>query len=98
MAHPLVKSKIESKKRLKLGDKVGDKVGDKLDENLTENQKNILGFILSDNRISAHELSVKVGISQRKVEVNIRKLRIAGLLKRIGSAKGGHWVVIENTK
>jgi ATP-dependent DNA helicase RecG len=36
-----------------------------------------------------------VGISKRKIEENIRKLKKLGFLKRIGSTKGGHWEVAE---
>lgn len=74
---------------------ISEKVGEKVGENLTENQKKILELILKDNRLSAHDLSIRVGISQRKTEENIQKLRIAGILVRIGAAKGGHWEIIK---
>ncbi len=32
---------------------------------------------------------------QKKTEENRRKLRIAGILLRIGPAKGGHWEIIK---
>ena len=41
--------------------------------------------------MSAKELAEHVGISSRKIEQNIAKLKQWGLLKRIGPAKGGHW-------
>ena len=41
----------------------------------------------------AKELSEHVGISSRKIEQNIGKLKELGLLRRIGPAKGGHWEV-----
>lgn len=76
-------------------EKVGEKVGERVGETLTQNQEIILSLIRENPRISARELSDKVGISARKVEENISKLKKKGLLKRIGPAKGGHWEVLE---
>jgi predicted HTH transcriptional regulator len=36
-------------------------------------------------------LAVKLDISQRKIKENIAKLKVAGLLERVGPAKGGYW-------
>jgi predicted HTH transcriptional regulator len=36
-----------------------------------------------------------VGKSERAVERAVRKLRETGQLKRIGSAKSGHWEVVK---
>jgi ATP-dependent DNA helicase RecG len=44
---------------------------------------------------SAKVLAEKVGISVRKIETNIRKLKDLGYIKRIGPAKGGRWKIIE---
>ena len=72
-----------------------EKVGEKVGEKLTENQNAILQIIDEDNRISARLLAKKIGISQRKVEENIRKLKEKGVLERIGPDKGGHWRLIQ---
>jgi ATP-dependent DNA helicase RecG len=79
-----------------LGDRVGEKVGEKVGENLTQNQIQILENIRSNNKISAAKLSEIIGISSRKIEENIRKLKQRGLLKRTGSAKGGYWEVLDD--
>ena len=34
-----------------------------------------------------------VGITSRNVQVNIQSLKALGLVKRVGAAKSGHWVV-----
>jgi len=73
-----------------LTEKVGEKVGGKL----TNNQQSILNMMHSSPYISANELSVKIGISSRKIEENIKKLKEAGIIKRVGAAKGGHWEII----
>ena len=70
-----------------------EKVGEKVGEKLTVNQDKIIKFISENAYMSAKELSVLVGISSRKIEENIAKLKMKNLLKRIGSAKGGHWEV-----
>jgi ATP-dependent DNA helicase RecG len=46
--------------------------------------------------ISASQLAEKIGISKRKILENISKLKLLGLVQRIGSAKGGYWIVVEH--
>ncbi len=69
------------------------KVLDRVLEKVTENQKKILQQMAQNPRISSRELGEIIGISDRKVRENIRKLKEKDLVKRVGSAKGGHWVV-----
>ena len=59
-------------------------------EKLTLNQERILLLLRHNPYLSARELSAHVGISGRKIEQNIAKLKKSGILKRIGPAKGGH--------
>lgn len=75
-------------------EKVGKKVGEKVGENLTENRSQILKLMGNNPFITAKDLSELVGISVRKIESNISYLRQAGLIKRVGPAKGGRWEVI----
>jgi len=77
---------------------VTDKVTDRVTDKVTDNQKKIIDNLKENNRITTAELAQKVGISQRKVKENIRKLKGIGLLSRIGSAKDGYWVVMGKTK
>ena len=71
-----------------------EKVGEKVGEKLSQNQQSIIEQIVQNPYISARELSEIVGISSRKIEENIRKLKDQGVVKRIGPAKGGHWEVL----
>ncbi|DAB29087.1 MAG TPA: hypothetical protein CFH84_11435 [Sulfurimonas sp. UBA12504] len=48
-----------------------------------------------NSKISAKDLSDIVGISSRKIEENIKKLKELGKLTRIGGAKGGHWEIVK---
>ena len=51
--------------------------------------------MVENPNISVRDLSDIIGISKRKIEENISKLKKKGLIKRIGPAKGGYWEVIE---
>lgn len=37
----------------------------------------------------------RIGISTTSIENNIRKLKERGLLKRIGSPRGGYWKIVD---
>jgi ATP-dependent DNA helicase RecG len=43
--------------------------------------------------ITARMIAKAVGIAPRNVQVHIKSLKTAGLIERVGAAKGGHWVV-----
>jgi ATP-dependent DNA helicase RecG len=66
----------------------------KVGERLTVNQRRIIGCIRATPSISARAIAMQVGISARKVEQNIAKLKVKGILRRVGPAKGGHWEVL----
>lgn len=78
--------------------KVGKKVGKKVGEKLTANQQVIVETMLVDNTITAKQLAIKLGISLRKTEENISKLRKMNILKRVGPSKGGYWDVMVGKK
>jgi len=79
----------------KVGEKVGNRVGEKVGESLTKNQRLIIRSMTENPNISAKDLSDIIGISQRKIEENISKLKKKELIKRSSSPKGGHWEVID---
>ena len=79
----------------KVGEKVGERVGEKNAPSLTENQARIRSLMIEDPSISAKKVAEHIGISLRKVEVNIRKLRDLAIIERVGSARGGHWNVLK---
>ena len=41
------------------------------------------------------ELSGEIGISEKGVEWQMKKLREERIIQRVGSAKGGYWKIIE---
>ena len=66
---------------------------ERVGERITGNQAKIIKFMMEDPLISAQALAAKIGISSRKIEENIAKLRKKGLIKRKGSARSGRWEV-----
>jgi len=89
-----IKSDEGLNERLNKKERGGEKVGEKVGEKLSHNQAKIMELIRSNLSISARELSVSVGISSRKIEENISKLKERGLLRRVGPDRGGHWEVV----
>jgi len=71
-----------------------EKVGEKVGVKLTENQRIILNQMQNDPFTSAKALAETVGISVRKIETNIRKLKDLGYIERVGPAKGGYWKIV----
>lgn len=72
----------------KVGNKVGNEVG-----NLTQNQQKIVEHIKQNSKISADKLSEIIGISKRKIEENLAKLKEKGILQRVGGTRG-YWEVL----
>ncbi len=56
--------------------------------------EHILQMLRDDPKRSAQQLGDALGISKRAVLKQIEKLKQQGRLSRIGSAKGGHWEVL----
>jgi ATP-dependent DNA helicase RecG len=75
---------------------VVEKVVEKVVESLSINQRKILELLTDHPESSAREIAGVVGISQRKTQENIKKLKELGILNRIGPAKGGRWEVLSD--
>jgi len=73
---------------------VVEKVVEGVVEKLSTNQRKILEAIAKDPAVSAQKLSGLVGISHRKIQDNLSKLKKRGFLKRVGPDKGGHWEIL----
>ena len=54
----------------------------------------ILTAFLQDVNLTIPELASLIGVTERSIERNIKKLQEQGRLHRVGAARGGHWVVI----
>ena len=60
---------------------------------LTKNQDFILLALHRDPNLTIPELAEIVGIAGRNIAENLKKLQELGLLERVGSRKGGKWIV-----
>jgi len=69
---------------------------EKVTEKVTENQGRILELIRKDKTITAKRLSHSIGISERKIKENLKKLKEKRLLQRVGPDKGGFWEIEES--
>jgi len=81
----------------KFGENEGE-FGEKFGENEGEfgenkNHSKILRIMHNNPTVSAKAIANEIGLSARGVEKNIRELKKAGLLERVGPDKGGYWVV-----
>jgi ATP-dependent DNA helicase RecG len=61
---------------------------------LVDNQKKILQIVKGNPSISKREMAETIGISTTAIDKNIEKLKRMGLLRRVGSPKGGYWDVL----
>jgi predicted HTH transcriptional regulator len=52
-----------------------------------------MSLLVNNLRMTTKELSAKVMINERNVKKNIKTLKDAGVLVRIGAVRGGHWEV-----
>jgi len=72
-------------------------VGNKVGNDLSDNQLLIIENIKINSKISASKLSEAIGISKRKIEENIAKLKAMNILKRVGGTRG-HWEILSLTR
>ncbi len=76
-------------------EKLHEKSSEKLHENLSGLQKKIVELMRADPKITYDELIKSTNKSREGLRKNIQRLKEAGIVKRIGPDKGGHWKVIE---
>ena len=80
----------------KVGD--NDKSSVQNEENFGVNEKTsvqIVETMKNTPNITLQEIAVKLNRSKRAVEMQVKKLREQGIIKRVGADKNGHWEVIE---
>lgn len=73
---------------------MADGLVERLVDGLAQSQREIMGLVQSDPRISKRDMAERIGISTTAVDKNIASLKKKGLLKRVGPDKGGHWKVL----
>ncbi|MCF7887650.1 MAG: helix-turn-helix domain-containing protein [Candidatus Omnitrophica bacterium] len=77
-------------------EKTAQKTTQKPAQKTTQKQRDILVYLSKHPKAGREEIAGNVkGISESGVKYNLRVLQDKKLLKRIGSARGGHWQVVE---
>ena len=77
-----------------LSEMVGSGLVERVGRELVESQIKILLMVIETPRISKREMSEVIGISTTAIDKNIEKLKSLGVLRRVGTATGGHWEVV----
>lgn len=60
---------------------------------VNETQQRIMMLMRETPNITAQRIADVIGISKRRVESNIRAMKISGLIERVGADKTGYWAV-----
>ncbi len=55
----------------------------------------ILELIKNNPKITLQEIAEKTNRSKRAIEMQVKKLRETGVLKRVGATKNGYWEIVE---
>ena len=77
------------------GETRGKTRGETRGESTLTTREKILQLVKSTPTITIPEISSRLGISSKGVEWQVSKLKVDGVLHRIGPNKGGHWEVVE---
>ena len=85
---------IELLKAQSVGE-LGNRLGNQLGNQLGSTRERILSEMKVNPKVSGAQLAELLKISKTAVEKNIKQLRDAGLIKRVGGTRG-HWKVTEN--
>ena len=54
----------------------------------------MVALMREDPNITIAEMAKTIGVAERTVERNLRKLQENGVVRRVGPAKGGYWEVL----
>jgi len=67
-------------------------------DNVTDRLAVLRKTVSENNKISTIKLAKLLNISKRTVLRDIEMLKKQGILKRIGTEKGGYWQVVEKSE
>ena len=73
---------------------IAENIVENIVENLSAMRGSIVKIIWKNPRATAQSISKEVGIAPRNVQEHLKYLQKAGILRRIGPDKGGHWEVL----
>ena len=75
--------------------KPDNNTNDTVKDTINDTQRRILKLFTANAKTTVQAISAELGINERNVKKNIKALKDAGLVKRVGAAKSGHWIVIQ---
>lgn len=78
-----------------LAERLPKGLSERLPKGLTETTTNICLMMLSNKYISRKEMADSIGISTTSIQKHINKLKALGILKRVDSARNGHWEFVD---
>jgi len=92
--------KVSGKTSVQIDENFGvkEKSSVEMEKNFGRNEKTsvqILELIKADPKITLQEIAEKTNRSKRAIEMQVKKLRENGVLKRVGATKNGHWEIVE---
>jgi Fic family protein len=76
---------------VKTSEKASKKASKKTSEKTSEK---IIAALRADGSLTISDLANTIAVTTRSIERNLQKLQEEGRLQRVGSAKGGQWVVL----
>ena len=63
---------------------------------LNGNQMEILDHLIKNKKVTQTELSQLIGINEKNIRNNIKKLKELNLIERVGNTRTGYWKVTMN--
>lgn len=63
-----------------------------------ENAAKIAGLMCENPESTLDEIAEAIGVTRRTIEKQVKKLKEAGIVVRVGSNKSGVWKVTESAK
>ncbi len=76
-----------------------DNVPDNVLDNVLDNRlEKIINLIRKNNKILLREISDQLNVSKRTIRRDIEKLKKQNKLKRVGTEKTGHWVILDKAE
>jgi ATP-dependent DNA helicase RecG len=59
----------------------------------SDRERQIIAFILEDNRIPLNDIAQKLAVSKRTIIRDIKKMKKENIIERIGNEKNGYWKI-----
>ena len=79
-------------------EKTGETVEKTVGKTVEKTAEKLIGIIKSNPKVTIKELSSLLNITRRGVEEQIKSLKDKGIIRRVGSAKGGYWEILQGSE